>query len=112
MITGLLERAQWYFQTHARGHEHARSIKEIETALDLDNRSARDIIHNLRTVAGLAIISLSSEGGYFLLNPESSKDVEKADHFVKEQMHRKSEIDSIISPVRNVLNNLDVPLLL
>jgi hypothetical protein len=111
-----MERAQWYFQSRALGSANSKSAAQIEADLDLpkskDHRATRIVIHDLRTTAGLAIVALSREGGYFLFNPEIPEDVEKAEHFVREQNHRKTEIESIICPVRNILNNLDIPLLL
>jgi transcription termination factor NusB len=101
----LIRKAQIFFEIHAKGHKKAKSIKEIESYLGCDNRTARNIIHKLRVEHEMPIISLSADKttGYFLYSGKD--DDEFAKHFINETFHRIDEIRKIIKPIFKIIKN-------
>ena len=87
----LILKCEEYFKKNATGFSKRKSIDEIQRDLNCDNRTARDIIYELKKF-GFRIVADLFTGGYFLVDKHSKIDVEIAYKYYNSQRSRAMHI--------------------
>ena len=113
-----IDRLAEYFRDRAYGFANRKTKGAIAEFLDSLNyslwyseRQVRILIEKLRKTKDMAIVSNSTQAGYFLLNPDDPKSVEQAWIMVGDNRNRMKAIRETNAPVENALRG-DRPIVL
>jgi hypothetical protein len=108
-----IDRIRALMQTECFGHSNAKTMEKISIALDLDSRTCRILIRELRVNEKIPIISLSTDDvtGYFIMNPKDQEDRKYGLHYVRASYHQAGEIIESCQSVKNGLDDDDQPTL-